>query len=517
MNPLGLQLAQYHQMEINIFLDEILVNIIFRLDGKDRQNFSRTCKQLRSLIVAEHIRLIRNESKRLIGIFADIDAPFSESFKNDGLKFLNNQPLEVDSQFIILCCLFRLLRYYHVVQICICFLNDECTKKYDNVFVSIAFAIFQSSENYSKGDDSKFVCLVLSTLLPDFKLGRVSTHREIVKMFNHIHPLMKQRAIQKLDSFKNTIISFVPLISQVLSIKLPFYNNKSVSEQLSEFGVTYRFCHNDFKNFTQEQIKQHVRFYRDYNFDGTFSIVLPLSIITPILADLTQHEVDIQFETLYPLLTEWFRLNCSIFYTFSEFVSKIIGLFKRVKQNSKIGSLNWPASMLNHHRTGLIKWAYNDAHMKYLFSGLIYFIPQKQVIPLIEQFDFLHVKSDEQIARRLASLSFDEREFIINFLKKPLIEQFSAVYKISPQIIMNIYLDNPRSDQHLSKVLVNYHIVNFILSTTNSTKIQILNLMMQLSIENIDKLHSLLIDFYFDKISKEETRKLMCNILHLFV
>lgn len=502
-------------MQTNVFIDDVLVNIIFRLDGTDRQNFSRTCKQLRVLIVGEHIRLIRNEAKRLLNIFGDIDAPMSKSFKQDGLKLLNNQSQEVDSQFTILCCLIRLMRYYHVVQICICFMKDMSTNHCENVFVSIAFSIFQSLENYKKGDDSKFICFVLSNLLPDFRMERVSTHKEMIKLLNHVHPSIKERSLNKLAIYKNDFISFIPLISEVLSIKLPFHNNKTITDQLSKFGGTYRFCHNEFINFSQDEIRKHVNFYKEYHFSGSFSIILPLQMIDSILLNFANRGVETQFTIVYPLLIEWFRLNCSIFYTLSEFSLKTINLLKNSKKTTV--SLNWPLTMLNHQRTGLINWFYTGVCFHYLFNALIYFIPPKQIITLMDHFDFLHLKSDEQTAKKLALLSHDERESIIGFLNKPLISQFLNVYTITPQIMINILLGNLCSEQQLLKVLVNSHITNFIFMSTNFTKTESLTLMMKLPIGCIDELHSVLIDFYLKKVSETDTLTLMWKIVENYL
>lgn len=493
-------------MEFKLFIDEILVNIVNRLNGPDRQSLSISCKFLRDQVTQEHIRLIRNEAKRLLKIFASGPAPHSKRFYEDGLILLNNQPSTIDGQFPILCCFIRLIKYYHVVQIVLCFINDFQTEKYYNLVVKIVFAVFKGVDDFQKGtSDSQLLCNILSSCIPNIYIVNITTYIGVKKLFKYLYPTLKQSALKELKSLKLSNYPFLLLISKSLMIQESYYRDREISEKLSMVGNNYLYFHNDLMILSDKEKDELVEFYKNYPpTSDRFSIVFPLNLIHKIRQSIVQQNNLTDVEEILDLLSQWFRSNCCHFYTMSEFCTKAVDFLNDQKYTMR--NMNWPLTMQKCGRTGIMKWVYfNDMCIVYPFTVLIYFMTPDEIVTWRERFS--HRNLSVATALKIGSIHHDNRESLIMKLSKRLFTEFMRVYEIDENTLIDIILYYRTPDQKMMKILVNYHIFAFICKLYNRSKKQTLIAMLTLPLENFDNLHQVLIDFYFGKFTEQETRE----------
>lgn len=485
----------------NIFVDEILTNIVSRLKGPDRQNLSHTCKRLRSLVSQEQIRLIRNETKRLIDIFANNHSPFSQRFKEDALKLLNNQPFTVEDQFVVLCCFIKMIRYYVDVQLSLWFLTDLSPKYYHNLVVKVFFAIsFADDKRHDKHDELDFLNSLLSNLLPDYDSTDITSFNDVKKMFKRLHPSIRDKVIHQLKISKQSRVHPYFILIESLSVRIDFY-----PPSLNHIKIpTLCYFHNELLKYGYKEINDHVLFYQKYKFnDNDFQLVYPLTSFNKIVKEFKQQNIRCNTIDVLLLITKWHRSMASVFYTLHEFCERSkYDLSNKI--NKTKANLNWPLTMMKNKSQGLFSWSYDrDGALSSILTKLLYFVPKNDIYSLNDY--FIGHTLETKTALQLSALHYQKREKLIDFLNTPLFKYFIINFQMTPKSFIDIYLDFIPSEQKLLKILVNSHIVSFISQSFQKSTKKTLKFLCNITIDRLDQMHNTLIDFYFNKLTRLET------------
>lgn len=411
---------------------EVVCVIVWYCDGQTRQSLSLSDKELRTLVLNEHKRLLKGEFRRIIKFLASVESPSTQRFIDDSEITWNIQEDSVDAYFFVLTSALSLITSRLMLQILLFFIPD--LDEDVNLYLILVCILIDAEENEYTMSNFTYHCF--KTCIKYFHPNFYSSS----SVWDFLHPTVKIQIKPEPPAKNNEMLSLV----NCLPIRHDNFFVNSQWEIFQEHTNRYEFygCHREIVNYSEDELIDLIKKTKSSLDSECYNILYPSQIIDNI------GDMFIDFLHTYHTLD-------------------ILQLFDSKTLHERAEKCDHPHYLLfprNHHRSYFdrLRKQMESPYYRYYTKGINHIMTAQRLIEFHSihnknYFD-MNVKQNKKLIK-VASVPHSKWKAIVQLSKEPIWTTTCRFFGISGlDLILNLSETDEISDEKLEHLITLGHI-----------------------------------------------------------